>query len=139
MSFFPPDPVAPEPDDTPPPRTPWWTAPSDEIPVLHPVSRSLAATEHVAIALVGAAVYSDGVEVRIERRLRRGDLPVGEWHELCGSFMENWHGGIRDGEGRLRYGLQLSTGEHVTDGSRFFGGGNPATPPAGYSLVRAGV
>jgi hypothetical protein len=134
MSFFPADPDMPAFDDALQPRTPWLIPPADEVPRLYPVAELLASTDHVAIALIGAHVYSDGVELQIERRLRRRDLPRQEWMQLSGVFMEHWHGKSAD---RLRYGLALSTGERVIEGPRFFAA-DRTTPPAGSSLVRTG-
>jgi hypothetical protein len=135
--FFPPDPDPMEPDDVRQPRVPWWTAPADEIPVLHPVSQTIAVTPHVAIALIGTHVYSDGVEFRVERRLRRGDLRYREWQELNNVFIAYGHDGVPN-NGRLRYGVRLSDGERVVDGSAFLRGNDPSTPPEVHVLTRGG-
>lgn len=138
MSFFPPDPEMPEFDDAPAVRSPWWTAPTDRLPVLYPASEILATTEHLAIALVGVDVYSDGVEIRIERRLRRNDLPYDEWQRLNNAFMEHWAGHGASSAGRLRYGVVLSTGEQVLSDRPFGFAGDPMSPPESSSLVRSG-
>ncbi|WP_194421464.1 hypothetical protein [Microbacterium abyssi] len=140
MTFFPPDPEIPEPEERESNQPRWWSAPEDELPSLFPASEILATTDHVAIALMGAAVYSDGVEFRIERRLRRNGLPAREWNELCGTFMEHqpW-GGPSDPGGRLRFGLVLGDGERVlADHSRFFGDGDPMVAPTHHTLNRRG-
>ena len=137
MSFFPPDPEFPEPEEAESSQPPWWAAPEDELPALFPVSELIAVTDYVAIALVGAFVYRDGIELRIERRLRRTGLPLGEWNELCATFMEHWPmGGRSDQQGRLRFGLILGDGERVVLDSPFFGGVDPSVKPEGHTLAR---
>lgn len=138
MSFFPPDPEYPEPEETDSCQPPWWAAPEDELPALFPVSEVLAKTDHVAILLVGAYVHRVGVELRIERRLRRNGLPAREWNELCATFMEHWPmGSGADPQGRLRFGVVLGDGERVlADDSPFRGGGDPSVEPQGHILIR---
>ncbi|MFD5225288.1 hypothetical protein ACFWHT_06660 [Microbacterium sp. NPDC058342] len=137
MTFFPPDPEIPEPEEVESPQPGWWQAPEDELPVLLPVSEILAATDHVAIALIGVAVHREGVELRVERRLRRNGLPLAEWNELCGVFMEHMSfGGPVDRAGRLRFGVVLSDGEKVIEASPFFSGGDPMAEPEGHTLSR---
>ncbi|WP_243231834.1 hypothetical protein [Microbacterium sp. CIAB417] len=138
MSFFPPDPEMPEPDDEGESSTPrWWGAPEDELPALAPISELLASTEHVAIALIGVAVYREGVEFRLERRLRRRGLTSREWQELCGTFMEHhsW-GGPPDTDSRLKVGLVLGDGEKVLENLPHFGGDDPTAEPQGHVLTR---
>lgn len=140
MTFFPSDPEMPEPEETESRQLPWWSAPEDEMPAMFPVSAVLASTDHVAIALIGAAVYRDGVEFRVERRLRRNGLPMREWNELCATFMEHalW-GGRSAQEGRLRFGLVLGDGERVlADTPPSVGGSDPTVEPQGHSLSRRG-
>lgn len=139
VTFFPPDPAPdrPEIDDEPPVRMPWWNAPSDEIPALVPVTRVLAVTPHVAISLIGVHVYGDGLELQVYRRLRRGDLGRDEWSDLTGKFTEHWPGG-QAGSGRLRYGAELASGDHVIAGQPGFDidmSGSPARRP---SLAQGG-
>jgi hypothetical protein len=137
MSCFPPDPEFPEPEEADSRQPPWWAAPENELPALFPVSELIAVTDYVAIALVGAFVYRDGIELRIERRLRRTGLPFGEWNELCATFMEHWPmGGRSDQQGRLRFGLILGDGERVVLDSPFFGGVDPSAKPEGHTLAR---
>lgn len=138
MTFFPPDPEIPEPDEAEHSTPKWWQAPEDELPVLLPVTEILATTDHVAIALVAIAVYREGVQFRVERRLRRNGLSMSEWNEMCGVFMEHMSfGGPVDPTGRLRFGLVLADGEKVVaDALRFFGGGDPMVEPEGHTLSR---
>lgn len=136
MSFFPPDPPMPEQDDDESPQPRWWQAPETELPILVAAPEILAATEHVAVAVAGVAVYSDGIELRIERRLRRNGLALREWNELTGAFMEHMPYGSADPGGRFRVGLVLADGTKVTDASPFFGGGDPMAEPGEYMLSR---
>jgi hypothetical protein len=136
-AFFPPEPEPCEPDDVEQPRRPWQNAPTDEIPLIHPVAGTIAVTPHVAIALMGVFVYSDGVEFRLERRLRRAGLALFDWQELSAGFMEHWHGVSRR-HGRLRYGVQLSNGERLTEGHPFLGGGDASSVPSSPVLNRSG-
>lgn len=138
MTFFPPDPEMPEPDETESSQPSWWQAPEDELPMLLPISEFLAVTDHVAVALVGMFVHHEGVQFRVERRLRRNGLPRTDWNELCGVFMEHMSfGGSVDPAGRLRFGVVLADGEKVVaDASRFFGLGDPMVEPKGYTLNR---
>ncbi|MCK3768704.1 hypothetical protein MZK47_03355 [Microbacterium aerolatum] len=140
MTFFPPDPDVPEPQERESSQPRWWAAPEDEMPALFPASEILATTDHVAVALMGAAIYRDGIEFRLERRLRRNGLPTQEWNKLCGAFMEHhpW-GDPMDPAGRLRFGLVLGDGERVfADQSRFFGDGDPMAEPTHHTLNRRG-
>lgn len=140
MNFFPPDPESPETEEeeVEEARPRWWDAPEDELPTLLPVSELLATTDHVAVALTAVAVYSDGVEFRVDRRLRRNGLSVAEWNELCSTFMEYMpFGGPSGSEGRLRFGIVLGDGEKVlADSLRFFGGEDPTAEPEGHTLNR---
>lgn len=137
MSFFPPDPPIPEHDDdveSPQPR--WWQAPENELPVLVATPEILAATDHVAVGVSGIAVYSDGIELRIERRLRRNGVAMQEWNQLTGAFMEHMVYGSADPTARLRVGVVLADGTTVTDASAFFGARDPMAQPDGYVLSR---
>lgn len=137
MSFFPPDPEMPEPEETEPERQPWWQAAEDELPVLLPVSETLAVNEHLALGLFGVAVYSDGVEFRLEGRLRRNGMPVREWNEACADFVgHNPLGGPAHPSGRLRYGLVLGDGEKVLAESFPFGGDGASADQKAHSLSR---
>lgn len=138
MSFFPPDPEIPEPEESTPTRQPWWQAPEDELPVLLPVSETLAVNEHLALGLFGIAVYSDGVEFHLEGRLRRNGMPAREWNELCADFVGHSPvGGPTHLAGRLRYGLVLGDGEKVlAEGFPFFMGDDPSAEPDAHTLSR---
>lgn len=138
MTFFPPDPEIPEEEDTESSQPRWWQAPEDELPVVLPVSEPLAVTDHVALALVAMAVHSEGIQFRVEKRLRRNGLPRAEWDELCAVFMEHMsYRGVVDAAGRLRFGVVLADGEKVvTDASPFGRGNDPMAEPEGHTLSR---
>lgn len=138
MSFFPPDPEFPEPEEPESSQPSWWQAPEDELPMLLPVSEIVAATDHVAIALHGIAVHRDGVQLRVERRLRRNGLPLMEWNEMCGEFLGHMSfGGTVGPAGRLRFGVVLADGQKiVADSALFFGEGDPMIEPDGHTLSR---
>lgn len=137
MTFFPPDPEIPEPDEPDSSQPSWWQAPEDELPALLPISELLATTEHLAIAVVGVAVYNDGLQIQVERRLRRNGLPLREWNELCGIFMEHMSfGGPVEAAGRLRFGVVLAGGEKVLADAFPFFGADPMAEPEGHTLSR---
>ncbi len=128
MSFFPPDPDMPEIEDDEPVIEPRWQAPEDELPTLLPVSQIIAATDYVAIALVGVSVYSSGVKLRLKRYLRRHDLSPRDWNEVSNLFMEyGVMGASPDPGGRLRFGLVLADGTKILadPGHGFFGAQEP--------------
>lgn len=116
----------------------WWGAPEDELPALLPVSELLAVTDHVAVALTAVAAYRDGIEFRIDRRLRRNGSSAREWNEMCSTFMEHMpYFGPVDIGGRLRFGIVLGDGEKVlADPLPFAGGGDPMEEPRGHTLNR---
>lgn len=140
MDFFPPDPETPEAEVSMSTRQPRWQAPDDELPVLLPVTETLAVNDHLALGLFGIAVYSDGVEFRLEGRLRRNDMPIREWSELCSDFVgHGGMGGLPDPSGRLRFGLVLGDGEKVlAEGFPYYGGreDDSASGPEKHSLSR---
>lgn len=127
MSFFPPDAPAPEYEE--PERNPRWSAPDDEIAVTIGRALVLARTDHVAVAFRGADVYRDGVELRIDRMLRRGEMSSAEWATIGSRFMEHAPG--EAGE-RLMYGIILS------DGTRLIDRPGHVDDAAGPSLTRTG-
>lgn len=138
MNFFPPDPEMPEPDESEQERQPSWQAADDELPVLLPVAETLAVTDHLALGLLGVAVYSDGVEFRLEGRLRRQGIPPRDWSELCAEFVG--HGPLGTAPqpaGRLRFGLVLGDGEKVlSEGFPFFRSADPSAERGVHTLVR---
>ena len=137
MTFFPPDPAIPEPEESESPRMPWWGAPEDELPAMLPVAELLAVTDHAAVVLAGVAVYSGGVEFRIEGHLRRGDLSAEDWRALCEALIEHHpYGGDRSA--RLRLGVELGDGEQVLADRPFSWDIDPDAEPQGHVLTRTG-
>lgn len=136
MAFFPPDPEMPEFDHVPH-KQPWWGPPNDELPTITGTPEVLASTDYVAVGLAGIRVYRDGIEILLERRLRRGGADYVKWQELVATFLEHGFPGGRMGEGRLRYGVQLEDGTRATD-SLFHSMTDPNSPPADPVLVRSG-
>ena len=120
-------------DQTDPPRQPWYQPPQDELPALYAISELIASTDRVAIALVGARAYSDGVEFIIERRLRRGDIPFAQWQQVHTEFVGHWPGTSWDDQ--LQWGLVLSDGQRLhLDPLNF----PLAETPTGHVLSRTG-
>lgn len=140
MSFFPPDPELPEFEEHESVQPEWAQAPEDELPALLPVTEVIATTDRVAIALVGVRVHRTGLQLQIERRLRRRGLPAIEWAELTGVFMEHTpFGGPVALAGRLRFGIAFEDGERVlADDSPFLRMGDPDAEPEGFLLTRQG-
>lgn len=140
MTFFSADAEPPEPSEPPelePPR--WWGPPEDELATLLPVREVLGTTEQASVALVWALVHSDGVAFRVERRLRRGDLPAREWQQLVTEFAEHgMFGELEDPAARLRFGVVLGDGEQVLDSHPFGQGKDPNVMPTHHVLVRSG-
>jgi hypothetical protein len=138
MSFFEPDPAldatADGDEDSRDPRT---EPPFDELPALAPVGVVLAATHHVAIALVGARVFSDGVEFAIERRLRRADMSRGDFRRLAHD--DRFLPDDEARSARLRYGMLLADGQRLQ--GRYPRGGDgsgSAGVLSGHVLVQTG-
>lgn len=130
-SFFGPDPDLPEPE--PGPRTPaWFGPPSDEIPAMLAAPVRLATTQHAAVMLIGAHVHREGVELRIERRLRRRDLDATGWHRLLGSMGGHWS--PEPTEGRMRFGVVLADGTRIVDSDAWTPDRDPFERPDGPVL-----
>lgn len=117
-------------------RRPWWGPSAEELPAIVPASGVIATSEHVAIALLGLHVHRDGVELRVERRLRRGGLSARDWQSLVEVFME--HSVVDEPAQRLRYGLVLPDGARVLEGGFRMPSFDPMAEPEGASLVRNG-
>ncbi|MGM7696966.1 hypothetical protein [Microbacterium sp. A84] len=139
MNFFPPDPEMPDAEDeaSGPTQPPWWAPPEDELPALLAATEIIATTAHIAVALIGVGVYREGVEFRLERRLRRNGLTNKEWNEWTSTFMENWSPASSPAD-RMRFGLVLGDGERVFADYTFAGGTDPHVEPAGHTLARRG-
>ncbi|MFF2053319.1 hypothetical protein ACFVU2_17090 [Leifsonia sp. NPDC058194] len=131
MNFFPDDPPADDQPEFETPQNPRWKPSDLELPRLFPIAEALVVTDTVAIIVMGARVYSTGVEFMIERRMRRGERTEQEWHVAQWQF-HGMHG--RPDPGRLRYGVALGDGQHVLlDAFGMMHLGEEAEP-AGHSL-----
>lgn len=112
--FFPADPPdnGENPFDRRTERTPSFEPPRDELPTLLAISEVIGRGDDVVIALVGARVFSDGVELLVDRSLRRGAKDARQWQRAQMDF--SGHGGplLREPD-RLRWGLVLGNGERL--------------------------
>lgn len=139
MSFFPPDPQLPEFEEHESVQPPWVQAPQDELAALLPATAMIAATDQVAIVLAGVRVHRTGLEFEVQRRLRRRGLPMVEWAELSGVFMEHMpYGGPVVPAARLRFGIAFENGERVLADDRPLFRTDPDAEPEGFVLTRQG-
>ncbi|MEH0108497.1 hypothetical protein V6N00_02050 [Tersicoccus sp. MR15.9] len=135
MGFFPPDEVIDDGQRPDPQQPAWWGPPDDEIPMTWASPAMLGVTDHVAVALIGAEVFSDGVILRIERRLRRLTMPRQTWSRHREVFLGH---DAEDAPGRLRYGLVLDDGRNVFDSGPAAGSADPFLTPSSSVLTRQG-
>ncbi|OMH34815.1 hypothetical protein [Tersicoccus sp. Bi-70] len=135
MGFFPLDDVADEEHPPEAPRPAWWGPPDDEIPVAWAHPAVLGVSDHVAVALLGADVFRSGIDLRIERRLRRHSMSRGDWARHREAFLGRES---EDTPGRLRYGVVLSNGQRVLDGAHHGPTEDPFTEPRSSVLIRSG-
>ena len=112
VSFFPADPPEDDGVFVEPEPKPWQQPSQVELPQLFPIGKALAVTPSVAIIVAGARVYSDGVEFRIERRIRRGDLADNDWEAVQLRLQRSYYA-RGDSAGRLRFGVALGDGQHL--------------------------
>ncbi|REC98126.1 hypothetical protein DEU35_1219 [Microbacterium sp. AG157] len=114
FSFFPVEPSGDHenPFDQRHERQPSFEPPRDEVPVLFPASEVVGRGDDVVIALMGARVYSDGIEILLDRHLRRGGRDAREWQLAQMDFNGHFHMGERSPD-RLRWGLALGDGQHL--------------------------
>ncbi|CAM5322737.1 hypothetical protein [Leifsonia shinshuensis] len=110
MNFFPADPPEDEPEGSDHVPAPWWKPSDEELPAALPIGETIALTDRVAMILTTARVYSNGVELVVERRIRRGNTSRRDWQELQSRMHD--HFGRFDPE-RLRYGAVLGDGQKL--------------------------
>ncbi len=117
-------------------RVPSFEPPRDEVPALFAAPEVIARGDDLVIAILGARVHSDGVEILIERHLRRGSRDAREWQLAQMDFTGHLGGGDRSPD-RLRWGLVLGNGERLFLDDRFA----PPSPvdPATDDVVRHSV
>lgn len=134
MDFFPDD--SPDDDqnqfDQVDERTPSFEPPRDELPALFAVSEVIGRGDDVVVALTGVRVYSDGVELLVDRHLRRSTRDPREWQLAQMDFSGHW-GPAMNGSDRLRWGLVLGDGRRLFTDGRF---GMPGTETLEGHTVR---
>jgi hypothetical protein len=96
--------------------------PDNELPVAVPLNVVLARTDDVALALVGATVYSTGVAFDMVVRARSVPEEVGPW----GIDSLLWGHGPQKPVDRLLFGVEFSDGSRVTNVRDFPPGPGPA-------------
>jgi hypothetical protein len=114
----------------------WWEPPSDEVPAVLPASKVIASTATVAVALVGAHVYTNGVEMQLHLRARRLGEDDAGWERLREVFFGR--PGTPEGPGgeqALTYGVVLDGGQEVEASSRFRARHAPGETPDGLSVM----
>lgn len=66
----------------------WWEPPQSEAPAVFPLVEIVATTPSAAVAVFGAHVYRSGMELQIERRVRRLRESDAEWDTVIDAFLE---------------------------------------------------
>lgn len=61
---------------------PWYAPPQEEVPGILPVAGVVFSTPVTAMAVVGGRVFSNGLELQLELRARRGELDDDEWERV---------------------------------------------------------
>ncbi|WP_344798365.1 hypothetical protein [Frondihabitans peucedani] len=118
MDFFEPDPVVPDQEPDEQERDPRSGPAFDELPAIAPINALMATNEHVAIVLSSVRVFSDGVELLVERRMRRSGMTRADFRDLTEERR------IRSDSdahaSRLRYGVLLADGERLAGSTPWF-------------------
>lgn len=132
----------PQQDPCPPgPRVhvhPWWEPPREETPAILPVVIPLVRTPTAALSLVGAHVYRQGVELRLERRMRRCGETDDEWQAKIRGFLESpGLQAVPGGSVDLQYSV-ITEGQEVFANSLFRGYSDVNSRPSGLSVMRTG-
>jgi len=123
VPFFEPVPP-PRPRPGPPPLPDWAAPPSNILPAVLPLTRVVARNEGVVAALVGAAVYPSGVELRLTVRSQE---PMNQRtiHSLLSPY--------EPGAGALQVGVLLADGSRASHPTRSRPHQGRLTPRAGGS------
>lgn len=101
--------------------------PENEVPTALPVSRLLARTPDLAVALVGLQAYTTGVAFQLAARARGPEDPDGG-NRLGDIFWEH-----RPGGPRFLFGVEFADGRRASNLSRHGGGGDLVFHPGGGS------
>lgn len=115
---------------------PWWQPPEVAVPAVLPVVVPLVRAPAVAITVVGAHVYREGLELLIERRMRRMGETHDEWQSKIRVFLEtpDWPA-EHVGGGHLQYSV-IADDEEALANSLFRGRVNVNAQPFGLSVMR---
>lgn len=120
----------------PAPIPPWWQPPRDAVPAVLPLVTPLVRTSTAALTLVGAHVYRQGIELLLERRVRRRVETDDEWQAMVDDFHEiGERPAVSVGSERLRYSV-VANGVEVFANSLFDGHSNANDEPLGLSVMR---
>ena len=110
VSFFPLDPPEDENETVESVAAPWWKPSDGELAVIFPIGETIARNDKVALILTMARVYSNGVELIIDRRIRRGRATRLEWQEMQSAIHNHF---ARYDPDRVRYGVVLGDGQQL--------------------------
>lgn len=117
---------------------PWWEPPRDAVPAILPVVIPLVRTPTAGLTLVGAHVYLQGIELLLERRLRRCGETDDEWQAIIRCFLDSpGLQAVPGGSEGLQYSV-TADGEEVFANSLFRGHRDVTTRPSGLSVMRTG-
>jgi hypothetical protein len=103
--------------DVEPVRDPRHGPAEGELPAMIGYGIRWATSEHAAIVVESARVFTDGVLFQIGRQLRRKELSQRQFRQLL--HEDHFFTSDKDRRGRLRYGAVLSDGRHLADNDPF--------------------
>ncbi|WP_136025484.1 MULTISPECIES: hypothetical protein [unclassified Microbacterium] len=132
----------PTPTPTPPDRRkhvqPWWQPPEDGVPAILPIVAPIVRTSTAALTLVGAHVYREGVELLLERRMRRWGETDDEWQAKIREFLQTPDKpAVPGGTESLQYSI-ITGGEEVFANSLFRGLADVNEKPSSLSVMHTG-
>jgi hypothetical protein len=136
--------------DAPPPKRPtppaegglprgarWHGPPQDELGAPVPVRIVFVRTEHLAVAVIGATAYANGLDFTLTIRCRAPGEPIDGTRELIRSpleplFSRHQRSGL---EAEIRLDVEFADGRKATNADRPVPPEEPLDPPV-LSLVR---
>jgi len=133
VTFFDPDPPVPEPERIEADRDPRREPPFDQLPAVAPLSAVLATTDNVAIALICARIFTDGVEFIIERKIRRKNMSRIDFRNL--TQVDRFMPDEENQAARLQYGVLLPDGQKLTSCHSWAEDPHQTQIPPRHSLV----
>jgi hypothetical protein len=99
---------------------PWYAPPQEEVPGILPVAEVVFSTPVTAMAVVGGRVFSNGLELQLELRARRGELDDDEWERVRQAlFPRPWSPHARGDERALSLAVALDEMQPVEVLSQF--------------------